>query len=232
MAVKILAVFAFALLFSSLFLSGCLWQQGGEQSAIELADSTGFGKFLDYMAKANARGHKCDFDKFAAVFQKLGGSFDDMDTERGYFETAKTCIPTLEKKAEKIRGSEYSVGYSFTVPDTCKNQDLAEFVNRTNPISDLNSKSVLVNFETGETKEPPLPEGEMMASSWDELYILVSGGEAQDIEFFGGDVNTVRDCDATASLAGYLKRLEVQASQPSGTPEPAGQPMSVGIPPQ
>lgn len=212
MELKILALALFA---GILFLSGCTQGPSEEQQAIELADVSAFGKIMEWYNGLLERGKDCDFDEFVSIMEEQGGTIEEEEALKPYFDSARQCLPVLEKKAEKIEESKYRVIFSFKPASTCKDEELVEEMKKTSQMGDLSNQSVVVDLKTREVEMPEMPSqgGISQVDSWDDYYKLLETQMKQAEAIYEEDAETAMDCSLVGGFAIYQYVKEYTPTQ-------------------
>lgn len=217
-----LKFFAFFCLIA-VFLAGCTGQvsETPEQKAINLADNSEFGKAFAFFSSFFGRGENCNFDKFVAIYEKQAQiPAEDKEQLKTYFESAKKCLPELNKNAEK-KGEEFEVTYSFKVPDTCENEGMKTMMDQGMQSGPFSNLTATVNLDSGEVTEPALPQdaGSMGAETWKQYHekaeTQMEQAMAQTTDLTEEEKETMMDCTMVASLTMYGYMQESMQEQPS-----------------
>ncbi|GAH28147.1 unnamed protein product [marine sediment metagenome] len=177
-----------------------------EAQAIELADESAFGKFSGWYGDVLERGNNCDFDMFVSISEKTGMVMDEeeKDSLKPYFDSVKQCLPSLEKKAEKIEGDKYQIIYSFESTSSCKK--LVEELIMSSQLKSIHNQAVVVDLKT---KEVEMPDAPAVINSWENAYELLETQMKQIEAIYKEDIEAIIDCSMVGSFAmfQYMKLL-------------------------
>ncbi|MCX6802694.1 MAG: hypothetical protein NT067_06310 [Candidatus Diapherotrites archaeon] len=215
------AVFLVLAAAAVIYFGGVLKPQGGtEEEAIAFADTTAFGKLILLYDGLFAGGKDCGFEKFVSLLEAQAGTSmtsDEKSAFQPYFESAKQCMPSLAKKAEKAEDGTFTVSYSFEVPASCTDTELADMVK--NDMLGISDSSVKVDLKAKKAEQPGLPAGASF-TSWEAGLEDLETSIKEAKESAGTDSETMMDCSLVGSLAMYSYTLASMDSIDTGT-EPA-----------
>lgn len=204
-AVIVLLVLAAA---AVLVFGGFLQPQGGtEQAAIAFADTTSFGKVVGLYGSLFAGAQGCEFDKFISLAETSAGTTvpaEEKEKMRPHFETAKKCMPSLAKKAEKQADWKFKVTYSFDMPAACDDNELVDLFKGDQ--LGISGGFVIVDLKEKTAESPAVPEGASF-TSWDQGFTELEASMKEAQAAAGADSKAMMDCSVVGSLAMYKYAL-------------------------
>ncbi|MFH1235216.1 MAG: hypothetical protein V1493_06400 [Candidatus Diapherotrites archaeon] len=202
------AVFLVLAAAAVLVFGGFLQPQGGtEQEAIALSDTTPFGKVVGLYGGLFAGAQDCDFEKFVSLAELSIGTTvpaEEKEKMRPHFETAKKCMPLLAKKAEKEADWKFKVTYSFDVPASCDDNELAGMF-KSDQLG-ISGGFVKVDLKEKTAEMPVVPE-DALFTSWEQDFTELEASMKEAETAAGADSKAVMDCSIVGYIAMYKYSL-------------------------